>query len=238
MLVAALDLGVFDASARPRAGSGRSCRRPRAASHRRTSPGCSTRWSPSACWTASAVGSSSTTSRDRYLTGDGAASMAGLVAVAPGPPGNWTQLADTVRRRRAGRAHRGRPRRVLRARSSGPRSRRSSGRRPGPMRMVGYSRRPRRGCSTSAPAGRRGRSRSSVLPGRHRGGQRSPGVIEWRPNGWPSHGVADRVELRRGDFHDVIARGGVLRSGRARPRLPDRGRGRARGAHRAARSRR
>ncbi len=34
---------------------------------------------------------------ERYLTTDGPASMAGLVAVAPGPLDNWTRLADTVR---------------------------------------------------------------------------------------------------------------------------------------------
>ena len=33
----------------------------------------------------------------RYLLVDGAASMAGLIPVAPGPHENWTRLADTVR---------------------------------------------------------------------------------------------------------------------------------------------
>ena len=33
----------------------------------------------------------------RYLLVDGAASMAGLIPVAPGPQENWTSLADTVR---------------------------------------------------------------------------------------------------------------------------------------------
>ena len=33
----------------------------------------------------------------RYLLIDGAASMAGLIGVAPGPHENWTRLADTVR---------------------------------------------------------------------------------------------------------------------------------------------
>ena len=33
----------------------------------------------------------------RYLLVDGAASMAGLIPVAPGPHVNWTRLADTVR---------------------------------------------------------------------------------------------------------------------------------------------
>ena len=33
----------------------------------------------------------------RYLTSDGAASMAGLIAVAPGPHENWATLADTIR---------------------------------------------------------------------------------------------------------------------------------------------
>ena len=36
----------------------------------------------------------------RYLTSDGAASMANLIPVAPGPHENWTRLADTVRRGR------------------------------------------------------------------------------------------------------------------------------------------
>jgi ubiquinone/menaquinone biosynthesis C-methylase UbiE len=35
---------------------------------------------------------------ERYLATDGLASMAELVAVAPGPLGNWTSLADTIRR--------------------------------------------------------------------------------------------------------------------------------------------
>lgn len=34
----------------------------------------------------------------RYLTTNGAASMSALVAVSPGPPQNWQRLADTVRR--------------------------------------------------------------------------------------------------------------------------------------------
>jgi SAM-dependent methyltransferase len=34
----------------------------------------------------------------RYLTSDGPASMAALIPVAPGPLGNWERLADTVRR--------------------------------------------------------------------------------------------------------------------------------------------
>ena len=33
----------------------------------------------------------------RYLTSDGAATMADLIAVAPGPHDNWTRLADTIR---------------------------------------------------------------------------------------------------------------------------------------------
>lgn len=33
----------------------------------------------------------------RYLTSDGAATMAGLIPVAPGPHENWTRLADTIR---------------------------------------------------------------------------------------------------------------------------------------------
>lgn len=36
----------------------------------------------------------------RYLTSDGPASMADLIAVAPGPHENWTRLADTIRRGR------------------------------------------------------------------------------------------------------------------------------------------
>jgi len=38
-----------------------------------------------------------TETAERYLCTDGPASMAALVAVAPGPHGNWTGLADTIR---------------------------------------------------------------------------------------------------------------------------------------------
>jgi len=38
-----------------------------------------------------------TETAERYLCTDGAASMAALVAVAPGPHDNWTGLADTIR---------------------------------------------------------------------------------------------------------------------------------------------
>jgi SAM-dependent methyltransferase len=38
-----------------------------------------------------------TETAERYLTTDGAASMASLVRVAPGPHANWTRLADTIR---------------------------------------------------------------------------------------------------------------------------------------------
>ena len=43
----------------------------------------------------------------RYLTSDGAASMADLVPVAPGPHDNWTRLADTIRNGQARDAYRG-----------------------------------------------------------------------------------------------------------------------------------
>jgi cyclopropane fatty-acyl-phospholipid synthase-like methyltransferase len=39
-----------------------------------------------------------TEAAERYLCTDGAASMAALVRVAPGPHGNWERLAETVRR--------------------------------------------------------------------------------------------------------------------------------------------
>lgn len=38
-----------------------------------------------------------TATAERYLCTDGAASMAALVAVAPGPHANWTELATTIR---------------------------------------------------------------------------------------------------------------------------------------------
>ena len=39
----------------------------------------------------------------RYLTSDGPATMADLIAIAPGPHDNWTRLADTIRRGRPAR---------------------------------------------------------------------------------------------------------------------------------------
>jgi SAM-dependent methyltransferase len=43
-----------------------------------------------------------TETAERYLCTDGAASMAALVTVAPGPHANWTRLADTIRAGRVG----------------------------------------------------------------------------------------------------------------------------------------
>ena len=66
----------------------------------------------------------------RYLTSHGAASMAALVPVAPGPLDNWSRLADTIRAGRPAPADRRRPARFLPPLSGGHVHHHAPGRHP------------------------------------------------------------------------------------------------------------
>jgi Dimerisation domain/O-methyltransferase domain len=139
----------------------------------------------------------------RYLASDGAATMAGLVAVAPGPLGNWAQLADTVRR--------GEPAEPIEddpvafyaplVRATFPTQLRVATRAD---RQVGYSR-------LAAPRvldlGAGGAPWTvavlSACPDGSAVVNDLPGVIDVAAERLAVHGVAARAELRPGDFHTV-----------------------------------
>lgn len=140
---------------------------------------------------------------ERYLVSNGPATMAELIAVAPGPHENWTRLADTVRNGRPGSPIEDDPtafyvplvegtfttmfrcatRADLKIRYSAMRSPRildlGAGGAPWGIALLN-------GC----PEG------TAVI-------NDLPGVIEVADRKTTEHGVADRCEFRPGDFHTV-----------------------------------
>lgn len=139
----------------------------------------------------------------RYLVSDGPATMASLVPVAPGPHENWTRLADTVRNGRPATPieddpaafyvplvegtfttmHRCAMRADLKLRYSAMRSPRvldlGAGGAPWSIAIL------------------------HVNPGASAVVNDLPGVIDVAARTCAEHGVADRVELRPGDFHEI-----------------------------------
>ncbi len=139
----------------------------------------------------------------RYLVSDGPATMADLIAVAPGPHANWTRLADTVRNGRPATPIEDDPvafyvplvegtfttmfrcatRADLKIRYSALREPRildlGAGGAPWAIAMLN-------GC----PAG------TAVI-------NDLPGVIDVAARKVAEHGVADRCELRPGNFHTI-----------------------------------
>lgn len=139
----------------------------------------------------------------RYLVSDGPASMADLIPVAPGPHENWTRLADTVRNGRPATPIEDDPaafyvplvegtfttmfrcatRADLRIRYSANPAPRvldlGAGGAPWSIAIL-----------TACPRG------TAVV-------NDLPGVIDVAAAKTAEHGVADRVELRPGDFHTI-----------------------------------
>ena len=157
----------------------------------------------------------------RYLVGDGPATMAALVPVAPGPHENWTRLADTVRNGRPATPveddpaafylplvegtfttmHRCAVRADLKLRYSAMRA----------PRVLDLG----AGGAPWAIAILHGNPEASAVV------NDLPGVVDVTARKCAEHGVADRVELREGDFHaipiepsayDVVVLGHVCRT--------------------------
>ncbi len=139
----------------------------------------------------------------RYLVSDGAASMAGLIAVAPGPHENWTRLAETVRAGRPATPIDDDPAAFY-------------------VPLVAGTFTTMHRCATRADAKIRYSTMSGprVLDLGAGGAPWAIAVLEQNPgatavaNDLPEvlavagrkadeHGVADRIELRPGDFHEV-----------------------------------
>ena len=144
-----------------------------------------------------------TETAERYLCTDGPASMAALIAVAPGPHENWTRLAETIRTGSV----------------ATPIERDAAGF-YGPLvtatfttqlraasrlgAMVGWPRRPGlRVLDLGA-----GRAPWSIAMLSQSTGSTAvvndlPGVVELAGASLEEHRVADRAELRSGDFHEI-----------------------------------
>jgi SAM-dependent methyltransferase len=159
---------------------------------------------------------------ERYLTTDGVASMAELVGVAPGPLGNWVHLADTIRT--------GRPAIPIEedaaafyvplVRATFPTQRRAA---MFTTRMIGFARAP--GSPRVLDLGAGGAPWAIAFLDAHPVATAVvndlPGVIEVAKAKVADAGLADRVELRPGDFrtldlepggYDVVVLGHVCRT--------------------------
>ena len=139
---------------------------------------------------------------ERYLLSDGPATMAALVALAPGPHDNWRALPSTIR---GGRP----PRPVDRSaefyrplvRATFPTQHRAARRAAG---MIGWGRTP--GAPRVLDLGAGGAPWAMALlehPAATAVVNDLPGVIEEAATRAAEAGVADRVELRPGSYHDV-----------------------------------
>jgi SAM-dependent methyltransferase len=162
-----------------------------------------------------------TETAERYLCTDGAASMAALVRVAPGPLDNWTLLADTIRTGRVATPIEDDP-----AAFYGPLVRATF---PTQLRaatrlgvMLGWARRPGlrvldlgAGCAPWAIAILGQSPGSTAVVNDH------ADVLQLAEAMITEHGLASRAEMRPGDFHaiafesatyDVVVLGHVCRT--------------------------
>jgi SAM-dependent methyltransferase len=149
-----------------------------------------------------------TETAERYLCSDGAASMAALVRVAPGPHANWTELADTIRHGRVGHPIEDDPAAFYGplVTATFPTQLRAASRLGA---MVGWARRPAlRVLDVGA-----GRAPWAIAvlqqsPGSTAVVNDLPGVVELAAETIAAHDLTDRVELRGGDFHELLVEDG------------------------------
>ncbi|MCU1399992.1 MAG: putative methyltransferase, partial [Acidimicrobiales bacterium] len=144
-----------------------------------------------------------TETAERYLCTDGAASMAGLVSIDPGPHQNWTRLADTVRTGHVATPIEDDPAAFYRplVQATFPTQLRVAGRLGA---ALGWARRPGlrvldlgAGCAPWA-IGILAQSAGSTAVVND-----LAEVLELAAETVAAHGVGDRVEMRAGDFHDI-----------------------------------
>ena len=159
----------------------------------------------------------------RYLTSSGAATMAALVPVAPGPLDNWSHADRDRPTRAAGAPDRGRPRGVLRPTRQGD-VRHDPALRPARRPAALVLDPPRtHACWTSPPGWPRGRSpcsrRIRVRPPSSTTGPRSSRLpSRCSPTTTSPTGSSSDQAI----VHQIIARTRPLRPGGARSRLSDR----------------
>jgi precorrin-6B methylase 2 len=162
-----------------------------------------------------------TETAERYLCTDGPASMAALVRVAPGPHGNWTDLAATIRAGQVGQPIEADPAAFYGplVTATFPTQLRAASRLGA---MVGWARRP--GLRVLDVGAGRAPWAIAVLqqsPGSTAVVNDLPEVVELAAETVASFGLTERVALRGGDFHalsfepgqfDVVVLGHVCRT--------------------------
>ncbi len=144
-----------------------------------------------------------TETAERYLCSNGAASMAALVKVAPGPLENWTRLAQTIRTSKV--AH---PIEQDAAAFYGPlvqatfATQLRAASRLG-LRL-GWARRPRlKALDLGAGLAPWSIAILEQSPGSTAAVNELPGLIDMTGAKLEERGLTDRVEMRSGDFHDI-----------------------------------
>lgn len=162
-----------------------------------------------------------TEAAERYLCTNGAASMAALVAVAPGPHENWTRLAETIRGGAVATPIERDPVAfyaplVTATFTTQLRAATRLG------AALGWARRP--GLRVLDLGAGRAPWALAILaqsPGSTAVVNDLPGIVDLAAETAAAHGVADRIEIRAGDFHtidiepgayDVVALGHVCRT--------------------------
>ncbi|MCY3631161.1 MAG: methyltransferase [bacterium] len=139
----------------------------------------------------------------RYLTTDGAASMASLVPVAPGPLDNWSRLADTIRAGRPAEAIDNDPADFYRPLVEGTFTTmlRAATRADFQVRYSAMT--APRVLDLGAGGAPWAVAVLKACPGATAVINDLDGVIEVAQRTTAEHGVADRCEFRPGDFHTI-----------------------------------
>lgn len=141
---------------------------------------------------------------ERYLTTDGAASMVELVGVAPGPLANWQRLTDTVRAGRPPTPIEDDPAAFYAplVRATFTTQRRAA---MFTARMIGFARAP--GAPRILDLGAGGAPWAIAFLDAHPGATAVvndlPGVVDVAKQKLDEAGMLDRCELRSGDFHAI-----------------------------------
>lgn len=141
---------------------------------------------------------------ERYLASDGPASMADLVRVAPGPIENWTDLAATIRRGRPANPIENDPVSFYRPLVEATFATIMRAATRADLR-IGYSRAVREPRVLDLGAGGAPWAIAilKACPGATAVVNDLPGVIDVAAAKATEHGVADRIEMRAGDFHTI-----------------------------------
>ena len=139
----------------------------------------------------------------RYLTTDGAASMASLVPVAPGPLDNWSRLADTIRAGRPAEPIDNDPAEFYRPLVEGTFTTMLRAATRADLQVRYSAMTAPRVLDLGAGGAPWAIAVLKACPGATAVVNDLPGVVEVAQRHATEHGVADRCEFRPGDFHTI-----------------------------------